>query len=423
VVKADDLRYSDEGVREVLKSIIIPLWNAYSFFVTYANIDNVSPSGAPERPANPLDQWILSEAENLAEKVSAALDAYDLTRAVDSLLEFIDLLNNWYIRRSRRRFWRSENDNDKIEAYGTLYDVLKTLITVAAPFMPFTTHAIWRNLRSGNESESVHLADYPVQREERRDRHLEFRMALVRRAVSMGRSLRSQYNVKVRQPLRMAELVTRNQEEKNVLVEMAEIIREELNVKELVFGDNEEELVEYEVKANFRVLGKELGKDMKAAAARIEALTQGEIKSVLDGGSVSLDIPGVDGARAVLISADKLDIRRNEKAKLRVLNDGTLTVGLDTEITRELSMEGDIRDLIRGVQNSRKEMGLSVTDRIKLSVYGSEALKEAWDRFAASVAEETLAVETEWKKTEGQIPLEAGDEAWLVKIEKIRNGD
>jgi isoleucyl-tRNA synthetase len=155
---------------------------------------------------------------------------------------------------------------------------------------------------------------------------------------------------------------------------------------------------------------------MKAAAARIELLTQAEIKSVLEGGSVSLDIS--DGARTVLISADKLEIRRNEKAKLRVLNDGTLTVGLDTEITRELSLEGDIRDLIRGVQNSRKEMGLSVTDRIKLRVHGSEALKEAWDRFAASVAEETLALETEWKKAEGQIPLEAGDESWLVRIEK-----
>ncbi|MDR0316441.1 MAG: isoleucine--tRNA ligase [Treponema sp.] len=419
LIKADDLRYSDEGVREVLKSIIIPLWNAYSFFVTYANIDNVSPKGAPERPVNPLDQWVLSETEHLVEKVDSALDSYDLSRAVDPILEFIDLLNNWYIRRSRRRFWRSENDSDKIEAYGTLYDVLKTLITVAAPFMPFTTDAIWRNLRHGDDPESVHLADFPVPRAERRDTSLEFRMAAVQRAVSMGRALRSQYNIKVRQPLRMAELVTRNHDEKKVLVEMAEIIREELNVKELIFSDNEEDLVEYEVKANFRILGKELGKDMKAAAARIEALSQAEIQGLLEGASLSLDIASVDGGtRTVLITADKLDIRRNEKAKLRVLNEGTLTVGLDTEITRELSMEGDIRDLIRGVQNARKEMGLSVTDRIRLTVNGSDELKEAWDRFGASAATETLAMETEWAVAEGQIPLEAGDETWLVKIEK-----
>ena len=418
VVKADDLRYSDEGVREVMKSIIIPLWNAYSFFVTYANIDKVSPSGAPPQPVNPLDQWILSEAENLAEKTGNALDAYDMTRAVDPILEFIDLLNNWYIRRSRRRFWRSENDTDKIEAYGTLYDVLKTLITVASPFMPFTTDAIWQNLRCPEDAESVHLTDFPVPRKERRNIPLEFRMAQVKRAVSMGRSLRSQYGIKGRQPLAMAELVTRNQEEKKVLVEMADIIREELNVKDLIFGDNEEDLVEYEVKANFRVLGKELGKDMKAAAARIETLGQAEIRGILEGASIPLEIQSAEGGtRTVLVTAEKLDVRRSEKAKLRVLNEGTLTVGIDTEITRELSMEGDIRDLIRGVQNARKEMGLSVTDRIKLFVHGSDTLKEAWERFSPSVAAETLAIETEWKKAEGQIPLEAGDETWFAAIQ------
>ena len=418
VVKADDLRYSDEGVRDVMKSIIIPLWNAYSFFVTYANIDKVSAGGAPENPVNPLDQWILSETQTLVEKVSAALDAYDLSRAVDPVLRFIDLLNNWYIRRSRRRFWRSENDSDKIEAYGTLCEALKTLITAAAPFMPFTSDAIWQNLRCDGDAESVHLADFPVPIEKRRDKPLEFRMACVMSAVSIGRSLRSQYNIKMRQPLRKAELVTRNEDEKKSLIEMADIIREELNVKELIFLDNEEALVEYEVKANFRVLGKELGKDMKAAAAKIEALSHAEIQSVMEGSSLSVDIPGESGMRALTITAEKLDIRRREKANLRVLNEGTLTVGLDTEITRELSMEGDIRDLIRGVQNARKEMGLSVTDRIEVIIHGSDQLKEAWDRFGDSAAAETLAIKTEWTKADRQIPIESGDNTWLVKITK-----
>jgi isoleucyl-tRNA synthetase len=416
VVKADDLRYSDEGVREVMKSIIIPLWNAYSFFITYANIDKVTATGAPKEPVNPLDQWILSETQTLVEKVTLALDAYDLSAAVDPILRFIDLLNNWYIRRSRRRFWRSENDSDKLEAYGALYDALKTLITVASPFMPFTTDAIWQNLRLESESESIHLADFPVPDEKRRNKELEFRMASVMSAVSIGRSLRSQYNIKMRQPLRKAELVTRNDNEKKALIGMADIIREELNVKEIVFSDNEEDLVEYEVKANFRVLGKELGKDMKAAAAKIEELTHAEIKSVIENSSLSIDIQGEGGVRAVEITADKLDIRRKEKANLRVLNEGTLTVGLDTEITRELSMEGDIRDLIRGIQNARKEMGLSVTDRIELYVYGHDSLKEAWDGFSQEAASETLAVKTEWTKTDGQIPIEAGEQTWLVKI-------
>jgi len=419
VVRADDLRYTDDGVREVMKSIIIPLWNAYSFFITYANIDKITPDGAPEKPVNPLDQWILSETQTLVEEVSGALDAYDLSRAVDPILKFIDLLNNWYIRRSRRRFWRSENDSDKIEAYGTLFEALKTLITAAAPFMPFTTDAVWQNLRKADDAESVHLCDYPAPDEKRRDKSLEARMASVMNAVSIGRSLRSQYNIKMRQPLRKAELVTRNQEEKKSLIEMADIIREELNVKEILFSDNEEDLVEYEVKANFRILGKELGKDMKAAAAKIEALSHAEIQSVIEGSSLSIDILGENGDRAIEITAEKLDIRRNEKASLRVLNQGTLTVGLDTEITRELSMEGDIRDLIRGVQNTRKESGFSVTDRIELIIFGSDSLKEAWDNFSVTAAEETLAVKYEWKKIEGQIPIEAGDDTWLVKI--IRN--
>ena len=416
VVKADDLRYSDEGVRDVMKSIIIPLWNAYSFFVTYANIDKAEAAAAPKQPSNPLDKWILSEAENLAEKTGAALDAYDLSRSIDPLVGFIDLLNNWYIRRSRRRFWRSgdSTDADKTEAYGTLYEVLKKLVTVAAPFMPFTTEAIWQNIRSGKDKESVHLEDFPVPREERRDRELEFKMAAVQRAVSMGRALRSQYNIKVRQPLKTVELVTRQAEEKKVLLEMEDIIREELNVKNVVFRDNEEDIVEYQARANFRVLGKELGKDMKAAAERIEALSQAEIQGLLEGATLSIDC----GGRAVEITPEKLDIRRIEKANLKVLNEGTLTVGLDTEVTGELSREGDVRDLVRGVQNARKEAGLEVTDRIALCIYGSDRLKQAWEAFSDYVASETLAVSMEWGESEGMIPLDAGDETWFVKLAK-----
>ena len=421
LIKADDLRYSDDGVREVLKSIIIPLWNAYSFFVTYANIDGISPSAAPANPSNPLDRWILSAAESLVEKCTAAMDNYDLAKAVDPVFEFIDLLNNWYIRRSRRRFWKSvasdgSSDTDKTEAYATLYAVLKTIVTVAAPFMPFTTEAIWQNLRADSEPESVHLTDFPIAKEERRDRDLEFRMASVQRAVSMGRALRSQYNVKGRQPLKTAELVTRNPEEKKVLIEMEEMIREELNVKNVIFRDNEEDLVEYEAKANFRVLGKELGKDMKLAAEKISGLSQSEIMSLLEGATLSIEL---EGGVSVDITADKLDIRRLEKAGLKVLNEGTLTVGLDTEISEELSKEGDVRDLVRGVQNLRKESGFEVTDRITLTLAGSERLKSAWETFADYVSAETLSVKTQWAETGGMTEIEAGDEIWKVKIEKV----
>ncbi len=414
VVKADDLRYSDEGVKEVLKSIIIPLWNSYSFFVTYANIDKMKPTGAPENPSNPLDKWILSVAESMVEKVTAALDGYDMNRAIDPIVEFIDLLNNWYIRRSRRRFWRSENDSDKAEAYGTLYSVLKKLSLVAAPIMPYTTEAIWQNLRLDQDPISVHLADYPVAETGRKDPDLEYKMSVVQHAVSMGRALRYQYNIKVRQPLRSVELVTRNPEEKKVLLEMEEIVREELNVKNVIFRENEEDLVEYQAKANFRVLGKELGKDMKAAAERIEALSQQEIQGLLEGATLSLEVNG----KNVDLTAEKLDIRRIEKAQVKVLNEGTLTVGLDTEVTEELAQEGDVRDLVRGIQNLRKESGLDVTDRITLFLYGSDKLKAAFKAFTDYIAQETLAVSIEWKEIPSMTEVEAGDESWKVALVK-----
>jgi isoleucyl-tRNA synthetase len=248
-------------------------------------------------------------------------------------------------------------------------------------------------------------------------------MAAVQHAVSMGRALRSQCNIKIRQPLKTVELVTRNPAEKKVLLEMEELIREELNVKNVIFRDNEEDLVEYEAKANFRVMGKGLGKDMKAAAEKINAFSQREIQSILDGAILSIEVISESGeSRSVEITADKLDIRRIEKANLKILNEGTLTVGMDTDITPELSKEGDVRDLVRGVQNLRKELGFEVTDRILLSLGGSERLKSAWEAFSDYVSSETLASKTSWIDAEQfawKTEIEAGDEKWRVTIEKV----
>lgn len=417
VVRADDLKYSDDGVRDVLKGILIPLWNSYSFYVTYANIDGISPEKAPENPSNPLDRWILSSAQKLIKNVTEALDAYDLSRAVDPIISFINELNNWYIRRSRRRFWRSENDNDKNEAYGSLYTVLKILTKVAAPFIPFVTENIYQNLRQENEPESVHLCDYPVYDSSYRDEELEFKMDTVQKAVSMGRSLRYQFNLKIRQPLRSVELVTRNPKEKSVLLEMEDSIREELNVKDVVFHEKEDELVEYRAKANFRVLGKELGGLMGEAARKIQSLGQNEILSILDGGVLSLDI----GDRTVELTEDKIIVDRLEKEHLKVLNEGTLTVGLDTLLTKELIQEGQVRDLIRGIQNLRKEKGLDVTDRIRLFVSGTKSMKEGFESFKEFISSETLASEICWveeDKADSFVPVETNEEFWKVNLEK-----
>jgi isoleucyl-tRNA synthetase len=415
VTRADDLCYSDEGVKDVVKSIILPLWSAYGFFITYANIDGIEPTEAPMNAAHPMDRWILSVCETMVMNVSAGFEAYDMQKSIDPMVEFIDALNNWYIRRSRRRFWRSENDSDKIEAYATLYRVLKRLALCLAPVAPFITETIWKNLRRGDDPISVHLAPFPEYDDRYRDEALEWKMAAIRKAVSMGRALRYQHNLKIRQPLASVQLVTRDPRERAVLLEMEDIIREELNVKEVIFRDDEEDLVSYKAKANFRLLGKELGKDMKAGAEIIENLEPRQIAGLLDGSSLVIEVAG----KSIEITKEKVDVRREERAGLKVINEGTLTVALDTEITRSLLDEGYVRDLVRGIQTLRKDSGLAVTDRINLWVSGNEALRTAFEGFTEFVAAETLAVNTAWIETTGMTDIDAGEETWKVALEKV----
>ena len=420
-VKAEDLRYSDTGVKEVLKNVIIPLWNSYSFFVTYANIDKVRPVQAPENPENPIDRWILSETQGLVQQVSEQLDLYDLQKGINPIVEFIDLLNNWYIRRSRRRFWRpeSKNDVDKRQAYETLYSVLITLVQVAAPFIPFITEEIYGNLKAKGLPESVHLTDFPVYDPGRRDVELEQKMKLTRQAVSMGRALRTLHNLKIRQPLKALHLVTKDQQEKRILIEMEDLVKDELNVRSVVFRENEEELVVYTAKPNYRVLGKQLGKDMKAAAARIEGLSMREIQSLLEGATLSMEIGRGDTALRVFdLTEEGVIIARTEKENLKVLNEGSLTVALDPELSDELIQEGMARDLVRGIQNLRKEMDLEVTDRIELFLFGSQRVKEAVEANEGSLKYDTLAVSWQWKKHDRAVEIECGQEKCLVYLKK-----
>ena len=419
VVRGEGLKYSDDGVKDVLKSVIIPLWNAYSFFVTYANIDNVAPGKAPVNPENPLDSWILSESSHLVEAVTQQLDAYDIQKAIEPIVKFIDLLNNWYIRRSRRRFWKSENDGDKMQAYGTLWSALITLVKVASPFIPFVSEEIYRNLKTEGMSDSVHLCDYPVADKDVRDLTLEKKMDLTQQAVSMGRALRSMHNLKTRQPLKALHLVTRDLEEKKILKEMADIIEEELNVKSVIFRDNEEDLVEYSVKANFRVLGKQLGKDMKAAAAKIAELSSSEILSLMEGNALTVDFDGTEHT-SIEITQESVVVNRSEKENLKVLNEGALTVALDPEITDELYKEGIVRDVVRSIQNLRKESGLEVTDRIRIYLSGADKVKDAVESYEDHLLQETLGDKWFWEEKSDAHAISCGeDESCTLALEKV----
>jgi isoleucyl-tRNA synthetase len=415
VVKAEDLKYSDSGVKEVLKNIIIPLWNSYSFFVTYANIDNIKPTSAPENPENPLDRWILSEAENMIEQATYYMECYDLQKAISPFVFFIDLLNNWFIRRSRRRFWRSENDLDKQQAYQTLFTVLMRLVYVASPFIPFITEEIYQNLKPEGYPESIHLCDYPVSIKERRDFQLEKKMEITRQTVSMGRSIRSMHNLKIRQPLKAIYVYTRNREEQSSLIEMEDIIKEELNVKEVVFKKNEEELVEYRAQPDYKILGKVLGKDMKTAAEKIKAFKKNNIISLMEGATLSLDL----GKRSFDLTKDDVKIIRYEKENLKVLNQDSLTVALDPELTEALIQEGLVRDMVRSIQNMRKEKRLNVTDRILLNIFGSDTVKAALENFMEHLTNETLAVSCNWEKSADAMEVQCGDENCFISISKV----
>ena len=390
VVRAEDLKFSEAGVREVLRGIMIPMWNALSFFCTYANVDHYTPKAdvrPPENPANVLDRWILSSASQMVEEIRQELDDYNLQKAANRFSRFIDDLTNWYIRRSRRRFWKSDSDRDKNEAYATLHYVLLVFAKTAAPFIPFTTEAIYRALRTDNMPESVHLCDYPVP-DDCRDEYLEKQMALTMTAVSLGRFLRTANNLKVRQPLARAVLAAGSPEAREMLEKTAGIIADELNVKKVEFTSDESELVKRSCKANFKVLGSRLGKNMKAAAARIAGLSGQEISDILAGKPLALSFD--DGSSAE-ITADDLIIQREEKPGLVAASEGGVTIALATALTPELVAEGLARELVSRVQNLRKEMKFDVTDRIDLVCVMPEDKAAMLAPFEKYIAGEVLA--------------------------------
>ena len=414
VVKADDLKFSDEIVKDVLKSLMIPLWNAYSFFVTYANIDGYTPSATEySKLSNQLDRWIISALNRFVKEVTEGFDTYDIQAVTSHLVAFIDDLNNWYIRRSRRRFWKSENDNDKKEAYDTLYRVLMTFVKTAAPIVPFITEEIYLNLRTSGMPESVNLCDYPEYNADERDEKLEEEMSLAMKTIAMGRALRSSSNIKIRQPLSRLVIVDRSERDREILSAYSSIISEELNVKNVDIRADESDIVSYSAKANFKVLGSKLGKSMKEVAAVIQDLTSAEIADILEGNARRIEY----SAGEIMVSEGDLVVQRSEKEHVKVLNDGAVTVGYDTEITHDLLLEGIARDIVRFVQTERKEKDFDVADHIRLSIGGSDLIKEAVEAFGSYISEETLADSLSFGCSEGS-DAEIAEENVKVLVEK-----
>jgi len=419
VVRAEDLRFSENAVRESMRTVILPLWNAYSFFVTYARVDGWTPGddvlGETPKPSNVLDRWILSRLQEAIVDIRTGMDAYDLQRAAVRFTGFIEELTNWYIRRSRRRFWKSQNDTDKDEAYATLHRVLVDFCRLAAPFIPFVTESIYRNLRSPQMPESVHLCDFPEADEAGLDEALSRQMAHTMSAVSLGRFLRTQASLRVRQPLAAAVVVAADEQVRADVGGMADVIAEELNVKRVEIQADEEELVTLEAKANFKTLGPKLGKRMPMAAKAIAGLTADDIRTLRSGESLEV---AVDGGDPICLTVDDVLVHRHERPGVTVANEGEITVALDTRLNDELIREGWAREFVSRIQNMRKEADLDVTDRIRVTVDLPAEAAEAVTTFGDYIAGETLAEELTQAQLPGVESVDINGKPCRILIEK-----
>ena len=392
----DNLKFDlANGVTEVRNKFFGTLYNTYSFFALYANIDTFQ----YEQPRLPLeerpeiDRWIISLLHSLVRDVRIDLDDYEPTTATRRIQEFvIDNLSNWYVRLCRRRFWRGEYNADKISAYQTLYECLETIAKLMAPVSPFFAEWLYRNLNEESKresAESVHLADFPTADETAIDAALEQRMGYAQRISSLTLSLRKKENLRVRQPLPKIMLPVLNAGFQHQVEQVADLIKAEVNVKEIEFLTDDSGVISKKIKPNFRVLGKKLGRNMKAAVAVFNQMTQQDIAQIERTGLYQLEI---DGKTYDLANAD-WEITAEDIPGLLVASDGDLTVALDVTLTPELEAEGIARELVNRIQNLRKDKNLEVTDRIAVQLESSPLVAGAVERFGDYIREEVLATE------------------------------
>lgn len=388
----DNLKFDPNGVDEVRRKFFGTLYNTYSFFSLYANVDGFDYSQeeipASERPE--IDRWILSELNSLVKSVDSALADYEPTRAGRLIDTFVnDDLSNWYVRLNRKRFWGKEMDKDKLSAYETLYTCLETVAKLLAPFSPFYADQLYMDLTMatgrGNKV-SVHLDKFPEADESLIDSDLEARMKVAQKITSMVLALRRKVNIKVRQPLQCIMIPAVDDMQKRHIEAVKGLIENEVNVKELKFVEGADVLVK-KVKCNFRTMGKKFGKLMKGIAAQMDALGQADIVAFEKAGEIRLDVDG----QSVIVELADVEIINEDIPGWLVANDGNLTVALEVELNDELRNEGMARELINRIQNLRKECGLEITDRVNVSISPDERVKAAVDSFSDYIKGQVLA--------------------------------
>ena len=387
----DNLKFDPTGVDEVRRKFFGTLYNTYSFFSLYANVDGFSYSEADvpvaERPE--IDRWILSVLNTLVKGVEREMNGYDPTRAGRLIDTFVnDDLSNWFVRLNRKRFWGKEMSKDKLSAYQTLYTCLETVAKLLAPFAPFFADRLYTDLTTatGRDNKSVHLAAFPKADDALVDTDLEARMAIAQKITSMVLALRRKVNIKVRQPLQAIMIPAASEEQKKHIEAVKELVMNEVNVKELRFVEGSGVLVK-KVKCNFRTMGKKFGKLMKGIAAAMSALEQEQIADLEKNGTIALNVDGND----VVVEAADVEIISEDIPGWLVSNEGNLTVALEVELNDELRREGMARELINRIQNLRKENNFEITDRVNVEVSPNQEVENAVSSFADYIKGQVLA--------------------------------
>lgn len=412
-VYAKNLRVSESGIEQVLRQVLIPLWNSVVFLSTYAKIYQWSPEKTGFTvPQVDIDCWILSRLQGLIQQVTEGLDRYDLQQAVDPFVKFIDQLTNWYIRRSRSRFWAEEDTLDRKLAFETLYTVLMDLAKISAPFIPFLSEAIYLYIKTDQDPQSVHLCSFPTYNAKWRNPLLEEQMSYVRTVVSMGHDLRKNNQLKVRQPLRSVHVVSSNCKILEQLKLQKQLIADELNVKEVLFNEDEEAFVVLSVKPNFRVLGKKIGKLMSSVKRTLEKLSQKELKRLLEEKQYEVLVE----EQTIFLTPDDITIERQIKEGLVASTEGDIIVAIDVSLDKGLRLEGLARELVNKINTMRRDLSFAVTDRIEICLNTTDKVKQALATHQEYVMHEVLGVKLEYVSEEEGTAWDLNGEKTFITI-------
>lgn len=416
--------FDEDSLGDVQRKFFGTLVNTYAFFGLYANIDGFqyAETRIPVSERSEIDRWIVSELNSLLRRYREYMEAYDVTKAARSVSDFtIDQLSNWYVRRNRRRFWKSEPGKDKTAAYQTLYDCLIGVVKLMAPFAPFLAEELFQNLNGITRREasaSVHLALLPTEDQAEIDTALEVRMERAEKIVMLVRAMRMKSNLKVRQPLKRIMLPIADVREREEVQQMENVILDEINVKAIEYVTDDSGLVRKKAKANFKSIGPKFGKSVQSVAGRIKELTPTEIGQLEQRGSLECAVNG----QVVTLSREDVEIIREDVKGWLVESDGLMTVALDTELNEELIAEGAAREFVNRIQNMRKEAGFAVTDRIALHVKGPAGLMARLKKMLSYIQNETLTEEFSEMYNPGEYTstLDVNGESVEVGIERRR---